>query len=118
MHFIADENFPFPSVKLLRDAGHDVAAVIRDSPGATDEEVLSRAVRERGIILTFDRDFGELIFRRGISAPPSVVYFRFDPATPAEPAEYLLRLLEERVILLEDRFTVAEREQVRQRRLR
>ena len=59
MHFLADENFPLPSVRRLRAQGHNVAAVILDSPGATDEKVLEQAVQEARIILTFDR-------RRGI----------------------------------------------------
>ena len=46
MLFIADENFPLPSINKLRSAGHDVVAIITDSPGAADEEILTRAVRE------------------------------------------------------------------------
>ena len=92
MDFIVDENFPLPSVWLLRQAGYDVVAVITDAPGSTDEDILAWAAREQWIVLTFDRDFGELIFRRRMPAPGGIVYFRFEPATPEEPAEHLLRL--------------------------
>ena len=44
-----------------------------------------------------------------------VVYFRFDPLTPEEPAQQLLGLLEQKVIALEGKFTVLERGRVRQR---
>jgi predicted nuclease of predicted toxin-antitoxin system len=118
MLFIADENFPLPSVNKLRSAGHDVVAIITDSPGAADEEILTRAVRETRIILTFDRDFGELVFRLRLPPPQGIVYFRFDPATPMEPAEYLLRLLAELEVVLEHRFTVVDRRQLRQRPLK
>ena len=54
MRFLANENFPLASVNLLREAGCEVAAVIQDSPGAKDSEVLKRAVTEQRIVLTFD----------------------------------------------------------------
>jgi len=45
------------------------------------------------VILTFDRDYGELIYRHRLPVPPGVVYFRYDPLSPEEPAEHLLTLL-------------------------
>ena len=118
MRFIADENFPLPSVRRLAEAGHDVSAVIRDTPGAPDDDILARAAQQGRIVLTFDRDFGELIFRRNLPSPPGVVYFRFDPLTPEQPADYLLHLLATDELPLEGRFTVVEIGQVRQRILR
>ena len=49
MRFLANENFPLPSVRLLRLGGYDVASVTEDSPGIEDTEVLTRAV---------NRDYG------------------------------------------------------------
>jgi predicted nuclease of predicted toxin-antitoxin system len=63
MQLLANENFPLVSVQLLRQANYDVASITEDSPGIEDPEVLARAVDEQRIILTFDRDYGELIFR-------------------------------------------------------
>jgi predicted nuclease of predicted toxin-antitoxin system len=117
MRFLANENFPLASVNCLRRVGHDIAATIEDTPGAKDPEVLARAVREGRIILTFDKDYGELIYRLGLPPPAGVVYFRFDPVTPEEPAEHLLRLLIVNDMSLEGRFTVAERGHLRQRPL-
>jgi len=42
MRFLANENFPLRSVHRLREAGHDIEAVIEDSPGVKDREVLAR----------------------------------------------------------------------------
>ena len=117
MRFLADENFPLVSVRRLREAGHDTGAVIEDSPGAKDWEVLARAVAERRVVLTFDRDYGELIYRQRLSVPEGVVYFRFAPATPEEPAEHLFRLLTIESLSLEGLFTVVERGRARQRPL-
>ncbi len=57
MRFLANENFPFASVQRLRARGHDVAAIVQDSPGAKDSAILERAVREERFIRTFDRDY-------------------------------------------------------------
>lgn len=113
--FLADENFPIASVRLLRTSGLDVVAVIEESPGISDAEILQRAEHERRIILTFDRDYGELIFRQRLGRPSGVVYFRYVPNTPGEPGEHLLQLLAIPGIELISKFTVADRERVRQR---
>jgi len=115
IRFLANGNFPLASTKLLRQAGYEVATVIQDSPGATDSEVLTRAMVEQRIVLTFDRDYGGLIYRIRVPAPMGLVYFRFDPLTPEEPAQQLLSLLKNKTISLEKKFTVMERGQVRQR---
>jgi predicted nuclease of predicted toxin-antitoxin system len=117
MRFLANENIPLAGIIMLRQRGYDVAAIIEESPGASDVEVLSRANRENRIILTFDRDYGELIFRLKYPQPGGVVYFRFSPRTPLEPAELMLRLLASSEISVEGRFTILERDKVRQRLL-
>lgn len=53
MRFLANENFPLPSVRLLRQAGYYVASITEDSPGMEDSEVLTRATDEQRVILTF-----------------------------------------------------------------
>jgi predicted nuclease of predicted toxin-antitoxin system len=79
--------------------------------------VLARAVQEDRIILTFDRDYGELIYKRRLPPPLGVVYFRIIPATPDEPAERLLQLLATLGFSLEGKFTILEPGQARQRPL-
>jgi predicted nuclease of predicted toxin-antitoxin system len=117
MQFLANENVPVASIRRLRAAGYDVASIIEDSPGVNDEFVLSRAHAEQRIILTFDRDYGELIYRRRLPAPAGVAYFRFAPSTPEEPAERFIELLEAGHITLEGQFTVMGRGWIRQRPL-
>ncbi|MCC5662655.1 DUF5615 family PIN-like protein [Nostoc sp. CHAB 5784] len=117
MRFLANENFPLPSVRLLRLAGYDVDSVTEDSPGIEDTEVLTRAANEQRVILTFDRDYGELIYRLRLPSPTGVIYLRFRPHTPEEPATLLLNLLEIEGLQFEERFTVLERDQIRQRPL-
>ena len=115
--FLADENFPGASIRLLREAGHEVTAIIEEMAGAEDTQVLARAVQEKQIVLTFDRDYGELIYGKRLPAPPGVVYFRLDKAPPGEPAKVLLLILALNAIRLEGNFTTLEEAQFRQRLL-
>ena len=116
MRFLANENFPLPSVRLLREAGHDVVSISEETPGITDSQVLSRAVSEQRIILTFDRDYGVMIYRLKLPHSP-VVFLRYDPLSPEEPAHHILRLLRIPELVLLNRFTVADRINIRQRPL-
>ena len=117
MDFLANENFPLLSFRLLREVGHRVVSIIQEAPGSKDEDILRRAHTEKLIILTFDRDYGELIYRHRAFPPAGVVYFRFAPATPAEPSEILINLINEIHLALSDKFTIIERGRVRQRSL-
>jgi len=117
MDFLANENFPLLSVRLLRHAGHRVVSIIQEAPGSKDEDILKRAHAERLIILTFDRDYGELIYRYQALPPAGVVYFRFAPATPSEPAEILIKVMDRADLSVIGKFTIVERDRVRQRSL-
>lgn len=118
MRFLANENFPLLSVRILRDTDLDITSIMEDSPGIKDPEVLARAVQENRIILTFDRDYGKLIFRRFFPKPIGVIYFRYQPLTPEELAQHLISLLDEKNLVIEKMFTVVEHNKLRQRPLR
>lgn len=115
MIFLANKNFPVVSIRLLRHAGHNGASVIEETPGEKDRNVLKRASEENRVILTFDRDYGELIYRHKVFIPAGLVYFRFNPSTPEEPAEMLLNIIEKGEVPIIGRFTIVERGRIRQR---
>lgn len=115
MYFFANENFPMASIRMLRSNNYNVASIIEDSPGSKDYHVLRRAHEENRIILTFDRDYGELIYKHKLFTPAGVIYFRFDPATPEEPAKILLKILDNSKISIVGEFTVVEKGRIRQR---
>jgi predicted nuclease of predicted toxin-antitoxin system len=117
MQLLANENFPLVSVHLLRQEKYDIAAITEESPGIEDSEVLARAVDEQRIILTFDGDYGELIYRLRLPAPTGVIYLRFRPHTPEEPAAILLDLFQTEGFQIDGRFTIIERDRIRQRPL-
>ncbi len=63
MKLFADENTPRAIVVRLRGLGHDVLYASEVGPGAADRDWLARAEAEERVILTSDKDFGDLIFR-------------------------------------------------------
>jgi len=92
---LVNENFPVPSLRRLRDAGLTVESVQEIMPGASDTAVMAHARQHRLWVVTFDRDYGELVFARGEPAPPAIVYLRQEAYPPARPAELILALLDE-----------------------
>jgi predicted nuclease of predicted toxin-antitoxin system len=79
MRLLADESCDFSVVRVLRTAGRDVLAVSEVALGATDDEVIDLARRQKRILLTEDKDFGQLVFAAAQSVS-GVVFIRY-PAT-------------------------------------
>ncbi len=90
---LANENWPRPALLALREAGLVVQAVAERCPGASDTQVLRLAASEGRWLLTFDRDYGELVFARAVPPPPAIVYLRQGPYAPEWPARAILDLL-------------------------
>ena len=76
MKWLANENFPRAAVLALQAIGEEVVWIRDTTPGITDVEVLSRAMTEERILITFDKDFGELAYRSKLPATCGIVLFR------------------------------------------
>ena len=63
MKLLADESVDFPIVSAFRKSGIDITYIAEISPGIEDTGVLSMANQDGRILLTADKDFGELVFR-------------------------------------------------------
>jgi predicted nuclease of predicted toxin-antitoxin system len=96
MRILADENMPRSLVGLLRERGHDVLSVREDLQGQSDRAVLLRANAEERLIVTQDKDFGELAFSHGMSAKCGVVLFRLGDLDRDETVARMLRVIESR----------------------
>ena len=90
---LVNENFPAPSTEKLRSEGWDVLAIAEQSASLPDREVMESARTQKRWLVTFDRDYGELIFKRGLPAPPAVILIREKHYRPHEPAAWVLDLL-------------------------
>lgn len=113
--FLANENFPRPSILLLRANGFIIESIQEKQQGIPDEMVIQIAQANELIILTFDKDYGELIFRYASNNPPSVIFFREKGANPLYAGQILLQLLADNTILFSNTFTVIDDKNIRQR---
>lgn len=78
MKLLADENIERELVAALREAGFDVADVKEQFPGVDDDEVLLLAKKTDTVVLTNDKDFGELVFRQGLESLGVILLRLFD----------------------------------------
>jgi predicted nuclease of predicted toxin-antitoxin system len=115
MRFLANENFPRAAVAALEATGHDVVWIRTSAPGSTDPDVLAWAAREQRILLTFDKDFGELARKSGLPRECGIILFR----TPMPQPSNVRHLVD--VIAARDdwagHFSVVEPGRVRMREL-
>ena len=116
MRLCANENFPRDAVSSLRQHGHDVLWILETAPGAPDSKVLRLAETGNRLLLTFDKDFGELVFRRGAAASCGIVLFRIRKPSPEIVAERVLDVLQSRDDW-EGNFSVVEDATIRMRPL-
>lgn len=62
MLLLADENVPLKSFKLLKEKGYDIIHISIENPSVKDHDVINISIEQDRIIITFDSDFGELVF--------------------------------------------------------
>jgi predicted nuclease of predicted toxin-antitoxin system len=79
LRFLADESCDFAAVRALRAEGFDVLAVAETIPGAEDDQVIGYALREGRLLLTEDKDFGQLVYAAG-HASCGVILIRYTAA--------------------------------------
>ncbi len=96
MRILANENFPGPVIRTLRQRGHDVLSVKEAMRSASDRTVLVRAQQERRLLVTFDKDFGELAYRLGLPAECGVILFRLSGSSPEADNDRALSAMEGR----------------------
>lgn len=106
MRFVVDESTGVSVVEYLRSVGHDVLAVAEAMPQADDQDILGRAVSEGRIVVTNDKDFGELIYRSGYEHC-GVLLLRLRDESPSSRVRVVKAVLAQYGDRLEGHFTVA-----------
>ncbi|HKD07370.1 MAG TPA: DUF5615 family PIN-like protein [Bryobacteraceae bacterium] len=107
MRFLADECCDFAAVRALRADGHDVITVADVMPHAIDPDVLQRALSEKRILLTEDKDFGAIVYASRAESP-GVVLFRFPASARAQIGPSVVALVREFGSSLPGAFTVLQ----------
>jgi len=112
MNILADECVDFPVIKSLREKGYDVLSISEDYPGIDDDKVIQIANKKNRIILTVDKDFGEINYRlRKINK--GVVLYRLSGLTNKQKSEYIINLFDSFHKDLINSFTVVNHNNIR-----
>jgi len=82
MNILADENIEVPVVARLRAEGHQVLYIAEIASGSDDRKVLESAIQAEAVLLTEDKDFGDLVFLHHL-IPPSVILVRLSDELPS-----------------------------------
>lgn len=117
MRFLADENVAHCVVERLRTAGFDVMTMGLTNPGASDSDVLATAKRDGRILITEDRDFGELVVRQRLDVQ-GVVLLELDRLSNAAEADRVAAVVSTNVHKLSGNLLVIEPGRTRIRPLR
>lgn len=105
MNFLADEGVDKPIVEILRQDGYSVLYIAEMQPGISDDIVLDIANQQRALLLTTDKDFGELVFRLSRLAK-GVVLIRLAGLSPQKKAEIVASAIKQHLAQLTEAFTV------------
>lgn len=105
MIFLADESVDRPIVEGLRQEGHKVWYVAEMEPGIADDVVLATANQEAALLLTADKDFGELVFRRRLHAH-GIVLIRLAGLLPERKAAIVASVVRQHASELTGALTV------------
>jgi predicted nuclease of predicted toxin-antitoxin system len=105
MILLADESVDRPIVERLRQDGHDTTYVAELAPSISDDAVLQEANSRTALLLTEDKDFGELVYRL-CRVHAGVVLIRLAGLTPAAKAALVAKVLQDHAAELSGAFTV------------
>jgi predicted nuclease of predicted toxin-antitoxin system len=112
MRFLADESCDFSVVRALRSSKHDVVAIAEVSPRAVDDWVMERAVTEERILITEDKDFGQLVYA-SMRTTGGVIFIRFPARARRHLANAVVELVRQRGERLIGSFTVIQPGRIR-----
>ncbi len=112
MHFLVDENIHGELVRRLRFLGYDVYWICESDPGVLDYDLLEHSIKEKRIIITFDKDFGKLIFYQPRHEKCGIKLIRINDLPPDEFVERVISTITIRDDW-QDYFSVIEKDRVR-----
>ena len=117
MRFLADENVSRVVIERLRAEGHDVISVTETQPSAPDDEILNVAEADGRILITEDRDFGEMVVRQRLELR-GILLLELDRLPNAMRAEGAAQVVSAHVEKLAGNLVVVEPGRIRVRPLR
>ena len=116
MNLLADESVDRQIVDRLRQDGHAVRYIAEMTPGISDDRVLDLANQGASVLLTADKDFGELVFRQG-RLTVGILLVRLAGLSPIRKAEVVASVVSQHSAELSGAFAVLAPRSFRIRRL-
>jgi predicted nuclease of predicted toxin-antitoxin system len=116
MRVIVNENITGTVIRELRQRGHDVLSVKESMRGEDDVSILQRAEVEQRVIVTQDKDFGELAFKYRLPASCGIILFRISGVDPSADNQRILDVIDSRSDWMEH-FSVVTDDRIRMRPL-
>ena len=116
MNFLADESVDRQIVDALREDDHAVLYVTEMDPGISDDEVLDKVEKGSAILITADKDFGELVFRQQ-RITMGVVLVRMAGLLPSKKAEIASTMIKKHLDAIQNAFSVISPNTIRIRRI-
>ena len=116
MNIVADESVDVQIVSRLRVEGHNVEYVAELNPGVDDESALRKSLESNALLLTSDKDFGELVYRQG-SLHSGILLIRFGGLAPERKADLVVRAFAEHHHELQHSFAVLSTRALRVRNI-
>jgi len=110
--FVADESVDFRIVTYLREAGFEVKSIVEENPSISDEKVLEQAFASNALLLTEDKDFGELTYRLK-KRNKGIILIRLYGVSIADKIKKIESVMNNYLKGLHGKFTVISKEKVR-----
>jgi predicted nuclease of predicted toxin-antitoxin system len=110
--FVADESVDKPIVDAMRSNNYEVYYILEDNSGIPDHEVLNIANSKKSVLLTADKDFGELVFRQKKNHQ-GIVLFRLAGLNNEQKVETVIKMLKQYHLEIKDHFSVISRTHIR-----
>ncbi len=110
--YLADENIPLLIIKGLRVEGYAIESIPLSMCGMLDKKVMKYAFEKDLVIITFDKDFGQLVFKEGLESK-GIVLLRFPPTSPAKVKAFIREILEDKEFNPIGKFTVVHETHMR-----
>jgi predicted nuclease of predicted toxin-antitoxin system len=113
---IFDENVEEYWIQLIKSRGYEYFSIRESCFGITDREVIEIAKNKKGLIITEDKDFGELLFSYGVEKV-SILFMRYDQPHYQQIEKYFLKCIDDYIRNPEACFITITKNKIRNRKI-
>ncbi len=109
---ILDENVETYWIQIIKNKGLDYFSIRENCPGISDKEVIEITRKYKGILVTEDKDFGELLFSHGLEKI-SVIFMRYDQPNYKQIEKSFVKCIDDSLNFKENCFITISKNKIR-----